>query len=307
MARKPSRSPRTAVLAGGALAVALAACGGDDDDPVPEDVPRGAIAIVGETPIPEERYDRFLTSRTRGISPLTGAASGGIPLDPPAFRRCIAAVRRVNEQGAQSDQRAPRPSAEELKQNCQSQYQQAQSGTVTQLVQYEWSVQEAADEDVEVSQEEVDRSYQQYVAAAGLGRSGRPAPPEQAERRFAERLKRSGLTEEDLKLELRAQLLQQKLLQERTKDVGDPSTEEARKFHEDNPEQFAGEGEKRPPFERVEDEAKQKLKSQRVQRAQIQMQNDLQRKWRPLTLCARSHVVPQCSNGPEPAELPLPR
>ena len=63
---------------------------------------------------------------------------------------------------------------------------------------------------------------------------------------------------------------------------------------------------KTPPLSKVRAQAEQQYAAQRAQRAQIAFQNELQRTWRPRTVCAKGHIVPQCSNGPALPEQPLP-
>jgi hypothetical protein len=263
-----------------ALAAGLGACGGDDGnvggDP-PEEVPTGSVVVVEDQEIARERFERFLNSRLEGVSPLAPQATGTqVPLDPPDFERCI---EELSDQARESrrelprDERPPPPEDEQLQANCESLHEQARTATLASMTQSVWIEKEAADADVTVSDEEVAQAQQQYVAAAGMQDGQADDDPERAERRFRRLLERSGLTEDDIAWQLRAQLLQQRLIEREIEDVDDPASEQGRR---------------------------------QVQRAQVEFQNELQRRWRPRTLCAEGSEIPQCSNGPEPQELPVP-
>jgi hypothetical protein len=289
------------------IVAALAGCGGDDkgdEAATPASVPSGGVAVVGDTPIEQERFERALRARLRGLSPLTPGARQAPVVDAPGFARCVARLR--TEQAAAdrkvpAGSRPPKPSDAQLEQNCQAQYDQARAATLSTLIQ---GLGPCGRPRTPACASTTPRS----AGARAVRRRGRPARrPRRAGREGARALRdarrASGLTEDDVREQLRTQLVQQRLLERRTKDIGPPSDEDARAFYEKNPELFAG---GRKPFQQVADEAREQLRGRRIQRAQVEFQNELQRRWRPRTRCAEGLVVAQCANGPAPSELPLP-
>lgn len=393
----------------GAVAIAastalLSACGGDDNTAsTPANVPSTAVAVVGSAPIAQDRFDRALRARTRGISPLSGAApSTQIPLDSPRFRRCAKALQTSIAASAKlvpADQRPATSSRAQLVANCAAQYAQARTATMSSLIQEQWLVQQAAATKAALAGKDVDATYAQYVAAAGLRPGGKPLGPKAARRAFAKLLRRSGLTEQDVRAQLSAVMLQQQLSQSAAKQDASPTTAELKRFYTDNPGLFGkagtrtidvvttnaknkaelaqaalakgedvqtvirtyatggvtqntqqgrvtitqGAGQlppaveravfatkkgktgtvragdtyaafavrkthdaKLPPFAKVRDQVTQQYATQRAQRAQITFQNELQKTWRPQTLCRKGYIVPQCSNGPELPAQALP-
>jgi hypothetical protein len=272
--------PIWAIVLALALALGVGGCGGDDGNgngEPPGEVPTGSVVVVDDQDIQAERFERFLNSRLEGISPLAPQATGTqVPLDPPEFARCIEELReqaRESRRDLPRDERPPPPEDEQLQANCESLHDQARTATLASMTQSVWIEKEAADTDISVSDEEVAQAQEQYVAAAGMQEGQAAEEPEVAERRYQRLLERSGLTEEDIAWQLRTQLLQQRLIEREIEDVDDPASEQGRR---------------------------------QVQRAQVEFQNELQRRWRPQTLCAEGFEIPQCSNGPEPQELPVP-
>ena len=76
MARLPCIAMAAAVLAGALVTTAAAAQRGL--------LPEGMVARVGEEPVSEREFRRWLRISTRAQS---------VPLDPPGFERCIEAER----------------------------------------------------------------------------------------------------------------------------------------------------------------------------------------------------------------------
>ena len=283
-----------------AASLALVACGGSDPAK-PGSVPTGDIAAIGTGggAVSKAQFDRFLDAQLSGRSPLGGSIAGAIPLDPPAFSRCSAALA-ANE----ARNRQPKSSAATLKASCQAQYRQTRDAVESQLISYQWLVQEAADRGVKTDDAEVRRTLDQYIAAAASANGEKAS---QAKSAFDRRLKQSGLTLDDVKLQLRAQILQQKMSKEYSESVGEPSSSEAEEFYAKNRSLFATAGKPAPPFKQIEEQVKTTLRSQKLQGKQVEFQNELQRKWKAATLCAKGYVVAQCSNGPKLPDLVPPK
>jgi len=197
-----------ALLVAAALAVG---CGGDDTGvPTPSEVPAGAVAVVGSEPVTRQQFRRNLRTRLTGISPLAETAGSSEVIDPPRFGKCQARLRRSGTEGGRT----------QLLETCRSQYEGLKLSIVTKLIEDQWVLQSARAEGIEVTPEEVDGLLAQYRSQPGD---------------FGRKLKRSGLTVGDLRLDLEAKIARQKGFERRVEEAGDPSADEIREFYEDNP------------------------------------------------------------------------
>lgn len=281
-----------------------AGCGGEAAEQPPASVPAGAIAAVGTSEsgvITKKTFDRFLQAQIKGTSPLGGSISGGIPIDPPGFTRCKAALTANSVKNRQ-----PKPSAAQAKASCDAQYAQTKAAVESQLISYEWLIQEALSRQIKAAGSEINQTLNQYISVAASG--GKPTAAAKAKAAFNSRLKASGLTIDDIKLQLKAQILQQKMSQKDFESIEEPSTDEAESFYNANKDLFKTvPGGKLPEFSKVVEQAKSQLKSRKLQVKQVDFQNSLQKKWRAATLCAKDYIVAQCSNGPKLPDLVPPK
>ncbi|MEI6447167.1 MAG: SurA N-terminal domain-containing protein [Actinomycetes bacterium] len=296
-----SHGPRPSLIVS-LLAIAAIATGcGDSAPAAPESVPgtdTAAIGTAGAT-VTKAQFNRFLMAQIRGTSPIGGSIGGSIPLDPPGFARCKAALAANAAKNKQ-----PQPAAAQLTAGCKSQYEQTRSAVQSQLISYQWLLQEAKQEGIKIDPTEVDQTLSQYVTAS----AGAKASATTAKAAFEQRLGKSGMTRADVQLQIKAQIAQQKLSSKEQAESEEPSTDEAKAFYKKNRGLFiTSNGKKAPPFDRIEEQVKSQLKSTRLQVKQVAFQNDLQREWRAATLCAKGFVVSQCSNGPKLADLVPPK
>ena len=271
---------------------------GDSSPSAPASVPSGDTAAIGTdgAVVSKAQFNRFLEAQISGTSPIGGSIGGSIPLDPPAFTRCkaaLAANARKNKQ--------PQPTGTQLAAGCKSQYAQTRAAVQSQLISYQWLLQAAKEAGVKVDPKEIDQTLSQYItASAGAKASAKAA--------FDQRLAKSGMTKDDVRLQLEAQIAQQKLSTKDQEEAEEPSTDEAKAFYAKNKSLFIpANGKQAPPFARIEEQVKSQLKSTRLQVKQVEFQNTLQRKWRAATLCAKGFIVAQCSNGPKLADLVPPQ
>jgi hypothetical protein len=131
----------------------------------------------------------------------------------------------------------------------------AADSVLSSFLQQQWAISQAAAEKITVPDAVVDSTLEQYRAAAGD--------------QYEPLLRKSGLTADDVRYQVRAQLSQQALVARRAGDAADGDPKAAA-------------------------------------RTQVELQNELVEKWRPRTLCVKAHVVPECSNGPKPQPIPVP-
>jgi foldase protein PrsA len=190
----------------------VAGCGSDD-------VPSGAVAKVGDAEISEEEFDKWMASA------VTGQAQGGeaaVP-DPPEFTKCVAAKKKApaaEGQGKQSDAA--------LKKQCEQEYDALKNQVMQFLIQAEWVQQEAEQQDIEVTDESVKKSFEDQKSQA--------FPTDKAYQQF---LKTSGMSEEDILFRVKLNQLQEKLTQKVTEDATKVTDEDIKAYYEKNKERFA--------------------------------------------------------------------
>jgi foldase protein PrsA len=220
-----SRHLAIASLFGAVLAVAGCGSGNASDSNAGADVPvpsgeggrSAAIVNVGERQITKGEFNRAVRARARKLSPLSSVSSGA-PLDSPRFERCIQTMR---EQYRRAGVR-PIPKRTAMRRNCKTQYAQLREQVMASLIQQVWTKLQAEESDVSVSAAAIDAAVENYRR----GVQG-----------FAGRLKRSGLTMQDVRATVEAQLLTTQLVQKRTQ-TSTPSERELRAFLRENPGLF---------------------------------------------------------------------
>ncbi len=185
---------------------------GDSSPSAPTSVPSGDTAAIGTdgAAVSKAQFNRFLEAQIGGTSPIGGSIGGSIPLDPPAFTRCkaaLAANARKNKQ--------PQPTGTQLAAGCKSQYAQTRAAVQSQLISYQWLLQAAKEAGVKVDPKEIDQTLSQYItASAGAKASAKAA--------FDQRLAKSGMTKDDVRLQLEAQIAQQKLSTKDQEEAEEP-------------------------------------------------------------------------------------
>jgi foldase protein PrsA len=208
------------LLALGAFFVAatmLAACGSSSDDSVPSD----AVANVDGTPITKADYEKWSAITVKGSA--QGGAAVVIP-DPPSFTRCIATLRRQSR----PVRGQPAPTDVTLRAQCRQQNEQIVQQTMGTLIQNAWIEKEAKEQDVTVSDAEVQRQ---------LATTKRQSfPTEKAFQRF---LKQSGMTEADVLERVRIQALAAALTRKVQSSAAPVTDAQIQSYYDRNRAQFA--------------------------------------------------------------------
>jgi parvulin-like peptidyl-prolyl isomerase len=106
-------------------------------------------------------------------------------------------------------------------------YENLRSQAIAFLVQRSQYEQEADEMGIEVTDEEIDKKFQEVVNEVAEG----------SRNKFLEQLKQQGLTEEQVKENLRMQILQREIVDSVTKDV-EVTDADVEKFYEENKAQF---------------------------------------------------------------------
>jgi foldase protein PrsA len=191
--------------------VAFAGCGND--------VPAGAVAKVGDATITQDEFDKWLNTAAKGNAQGGTAA---VP-DPPDYTKCVAAKAKTPVPKGQK-----KPSDDDLKKQCKSEYDALKREVMQFLIQAEWVQQEAADKDIKVTDAQIKKSFEDQKKQAF------PNP-----KQYKQFLATSGMTEEDILFRVKLDQLQQKLTQKVTEDAKKVSDEDISAYYEKNKKRFA--------------------------------------------------------------------
>jgi len=189
----------------------LAGCGND--------VPAGAVAKVGDSTITQDEFDKWLNTAAKGN------AQGGTAVvpDPPDFKKCIAAKAKTPVPKGQKQ-----PSNDDLKKQCKTDYDNLKREVMQFLIQAEWVQQEAADQDIKVTDAQIKKSFEDQKKQAFPN-----------DKQYKEFLASSGMTEDDILFRVKLDQLQQKLTQKVTEDAKKVSDADISAYYEKNKKRFA--------------------------------------------------------------------
>ena len=208
------RLPLLAALLVAAAAAAFASgCGND--------VPANAVAKVVDEVIDKNEFNHWLkaaaASQSQGLGgPVT------VP-DPPTYEKCAAAkAKQPVPPGGQ------KPNPEQLKSQCKQEYEGLRDQVMQFLISAEWIQKEAEERDIQVSDEEVRKQFEDQK---------KQSFPE--EKQYQEFLKSSGQTEEDLLFRVKLDALSNEVRKSVIEGKGEVSEEDIKKYYEDNKERFA--------------------------------------------------------------------
>jgi foldase protein PrsA len=190
---------------------AFAGCGND--------VPAGAVAKVGDATITQDEFDKWLNTAARGNA--QGAAAA-VP-DPPDYTKCVAAKSKTPVPKGQKQ-----PTEDALKKQCKSEYDQLKREVMQFLIQAEWVQQEAADQDIKVTDAQIKKSFEDQKKQAFPN-----------DKQYQEFLASSGMSEKDILFRVKLDQLQQKLTQKVTEDAKKVSDEDVSAYYEKNKKRFA--------------------------------------------------------------------
>ena len=203
------------------VSIALAACGGSDDN-----VPGNAVAKVGENLITTEKFDHWM--QVAAISSQGGAAgpTGEVKVpDAPEFTQCIADKEKNAPAPAKGQ---PKPTADTFKTQCQQEYDGLKQQVLQFLISSEWIQGEAADQGIEITEEEVEKEFET---------TKKQSFPK--EKDFEKFLETSGMTLEDIKFRVKLDALSNKLREKITKSQEDPDDKAIKDYYDKNKTRFA--------------------------------------------------------------------
>jgi foldase protein PrsA len=192
-------------------ALSIAACGG---------VPGNAVATVDGEAIEKKTFDHWMQ---------VAAKSGGQPAEampqPPEFTACIDNKKKTLPKPAKGQ---PKVTDDQLKTQCEQEYEALRDQVLQLLISFEWIEGEAEQLDIEVTDEEVRKQFEEQKKAS--------FPKEEDYKKF---LADSGQTEEDIMLRVRLDVLSNKIREEITKGKDQVTDAEIEKYYNENKERFA--------------------------------------------------------------------
>jgi len=192
-------------------AAILAGCG--------DSIPGDSVATVDGTNIEKSDYEHWL-----GIAAKAGGPDATVP-DPPDFTNCIAAAKKA---AGKPQEGQPKQTDADYKKQCQQQYDQLRDQVVGLLINYQWLQKEADEQGVKVSDDEVQKSFDQQK---------KQAFPKAAD--YEKFLKDSGQTEADVTLQVKADLLASKIRDKVVKGKDKVSDAQIKEFYDKNKARFA--------------------------------------------------------------------
>lgn len=198
------------------FAFALSACGGP---------PAGDVAVIqtdhGDIPITKAQFQRFFNASLSQAQQKPVAQT--TPLVAPDFKACIAAKRK----DIPAESQRKKTSDATLKKQCKQQYDQLQNQALQQIINLDWVKAEAARRGINFRKAEIQRELQSVIKQSFGSQKG-----------YTDFLKQSGLTEEDVELNLVGQLGQQKIIAQLQKQDKPPTTAEVKRYFEQKKAQY---------------------------------------------------------------------
>src|SRR4051795_1767411 len=211
------------LLAVGAIAVpaaALSACGSDS-------VPGNAVAKVGDDSITKADFNHWMrvaAISSQGAQPGQAKTAVQIP-QPPDFAACVAQKQKTAPKPAKGQ---PKPTAAQFKAQCKQEYEGLRDQVLQFLISARWIQGEATDQDVKVSDAEVNKQFAQTKKQS--------FPKEKDYQKF---LKDSGMTQEDILFRVKLDTLSNKLREKVTKGKDKVTDQQVAAYYNKNKQRFS--------------------------------------------------------------------
>src|ERR687893_803220 len=201
-----------ALAALAAPAALVAGCGG---------VPGNAVAEVDGQAIEKSSYDHWINVAARSSGQGANAA---VP-KPPEFTECVANKRKTTPKPAKGQ---PKVTDSQLKTQCKQEYEQLRDQVLQLLISFQWLQGEAEEQGIKVSDEEVKKSFDQQK---------KQSFPKDAD--YKKFLETSGQSEEDILLQVKADLLATKIREKVIKGKNKVTDAQIEDFYNKNKARFA--------------------------------------------------------------------
>jgi len=209
-------------LAVGAIAVpavALSACGNS--------VPGNAVARVGDDSITKTQFNHWMqvaAISSQGQLPGQKKATAQVP-QPPDFADCVAQKQKTAPTPAKGQ---PKPTTEQFKAQCKQEYEGLRDQVLQFLISAQWIQGEASDQGVKVSENEVNKQFQQTKKQS--------FPKDKDYQKF---LKDSGMSEGDILFRVKLDTLSNKLREKVTKGKDKVTDAQVTDYYNKNKQRFA--------------------------------------------------------------------
>jgi len=204
-----------------ALAVALAACGGNS-------IPGNAVAKVGGDAITKDTFNHWMkvAAISSAGSATTGAsaASTAVP-DAPNFTQCIAEKKKSAPAPAKGQ---PKPTDASFKTQCSQEYDSLKQQVMQFLISSQWIQGEAAAQKVSVSDADVEKQFET---------TKKQSFPKEAD--FQKFLKTSGMTLSDIKYRVKLDALSNALRKKITAGKDKVSSQQISAYYDKNKARFS--------------------------------------------------------------------
>jgi foldase protein PrsA len=197
-----------------APAALVAGCGG---------VPGNAVATVDGDAIDKASYDHWVQVAAKS----GGAAAGGAVSapKPPDYTECVANKRKTTPKPAKGQ---PKVTDDQLKTQCKQEYEQIRDQVLQLLISYQWLQGEADEQGIKLTDADVKKSFDQQK---------KQSFPKDAD--YQKFLKDSGQSESDIMLQVKADLLAQKIRDKVVKGKDKVSDAQISDFYNKNKARFA--------------------------------------------------------------------
>jgi parvulin-like peptidyl-prolyl isomerase len=195
-----------------ACAALIAGCG--------QDVPTNGVAKIGDTVITKDQFNHWLSAAAHG----SAAPGSTVTLpDPPNFTKCVANLaKQPVPKGAK------KPTQAQLKTQCQQQYNALKQQVMQFLVSAEWIQQEAKNEGVKVTNQQVQKQFQDQKKQSFKKDSD-----------YQKFLKQSGMTEADLLFRVKLDVISNGVRSKIIKGKDKVSDAQIASYYNKNKQRFA--------------------------------------------------------------------
>lgn len=201
------------------LTLVLAACGGGG-------IPGDAVVKVGDSTIKKTTFEHWLNVAAISSAGQTGTTTAKVEVPvPPDFKACIATKKKTAPKPAKGQ---PTPTDASFKATCKTEYEGLRDQVLQFLISSEWIAGESADQDVKVTDKEVQKQFDT---------TKKQSFPKEAD--FQKFLKSSGMTLNDLLFRVKLDTLSNKLRTKVTKGKDKVTNAQITAYYNKNKARFA--------------------------------------------------------------------
>jgi foldase protein PrsA len=184
-------------------------------------VPGNAVAEVDGTAIEKDQFNHWMNVAAKQ---QTQGGAGTVP-DAPEYTKCVAEKRKTAPKPAKGQ---PKTTDEQLKKQCEQEYQQLRDQVMQLLTSFQWIEGEAEEQGIKVSDAEVKKTFEEQK---------KQSFPKDAD--YQKFLKDYDQTEEDILQRIKLDLLSNKIRDKIIKGKDKVSDAQIEDFYNKNKERFA--------------------------------------------------------------------